>query len=92
MVGKFCQRKRDRLRVDLVSEAKGLKRRLSNPLFVDEKILDENLVLVYSREQHVVLDSHIAIAFTIYELSKLQMLTDFYEVFKVRFPTIQVFL
>ncbi len=92
VVGKFCQRKRDRLKVALVSEFKAYKKQTNNPLFVDEKILEENLVLVYSREPVVVLDSHIAIAFTIYELSKLQMLTDFYEVFKPKFPHIRVLM
>ncbi len=90
VVGKLCENKRNRVNAKAVkSPAKALKLG-SRPGLVKTRILKEDLVLFFTKEQEVLLDSNIAVSFTIYELSKLKVLQDFYEIFKPKFPTLRV--
>ena len=85
LFGKFLECVRDRMECKFVSTENTCKRLIARAGFNSFRILNEQLVAVFSKKKEVTLNKGYAIGFTILELSKLFMYMFYYDTFKTKF-------
>lgn len=77
--GKTIENPSKYLSINFVTDRQKLKQCVTDPYFHSFKIMSKNLVLVFTRNKHVVIRQPCAVGFTILELSKEFMYRSFYQ-------------
>ena len=73
MDNKTIENLRKRVKIRLVNNAKGYKKRVSRPTFVSQKTFSKNFVAIHENKLVLTLDKPIYVGFSNLALSKLLM-------------------
>jgi hypothetical protein len=79
LYGKFLENTRNRLKIDLCSDAEKLQKLAASPLFISRKVVDGDLVAVCTKNPIAKMDKPYIIGTCILEKSKRIMYKTFYE-------------
>ena len=77
---------RKRVQVELVTDARLLRKRVANSIFCRDKPITNCLTVVQTTVATLVLNRPIYVGFTVFELSKLHMYDFHYNYMKVKYP------
>ena len=85
LYGKFIQDKRKYTKVRFCVNDSHLGRLLRSPYFIDVSKLNDNLCIVWMRQDKITLDRLYSVGFSILELSKFHMYQTWYDFIKPKF-------
>lgn len=92
LFGKFIEGVRERMTCHFVNNEKIARRRITHPGFESFKILNNNLVVIFSKKRTIFMDKAYTAGFTILEQSKLFMYEYYYNILKKKFQNITVLM
>ena len=84
--GKTQENLRKRVRVDLITDADVLRKRVAKPSFCRGIPITDCLTVVQCKVQTLTLNKPIYVGFTVLELSKLHMYDFHYNIMKLKYP------
>ncbi len=83
--GKFIQSDENRIVMNICTNAKSAEKFISSPSFIGMRIIDENTMIVFRRQNYVKLNKMYAVGFSILEHSKRHMYQAYYDIFQPHF-------